>query len=220
MDFSCRIVRSRRKTIAIHILPNGEVEVRCPRYVSDTEIQKIVQQHESWIKKKQMTLKKHKPFHGRLHDGCEIFYLGRSYPLRFAEVKKTSWTGEEVLFPRNKSRHIRQTLETWYKQQARSLFVERLDHYCAPYGLHYRGLRISSALKRYGSCSAKNQISLSWRLILLPLELIDYVVVHELVHTREKHHQKNFWKTVEAILPDYKEREKKLKEKPLSSYWF
>ncbi|URA10568.1 M48 family metallopeptidase [Thermospira aquatica] len=219
MDFSLRVIRSKRKTISIHILPDGGVEVRCPQHVPDTEIEKIIKKHSSWIQKKQTSLAKHPPFHGRLHEGCEIFYLGHPYPLIFADVKQPVWTQKEILFPRNQHHEIQKSLENWYKKQARDLFTERLNLYCTAHGFTYKGLRISSAKKRYGSCSAKNQISLSWRLIFFPIELIDYVVVHELVHTREKHHQKNFWKVVATILPDYKEREKKLKERPLSSYW-
>jgi len=71
-------------------------------------------------------------------------------------------------------------------------------------------LKITNALKRWGSCSADNNICFSWRIILLPLELVDYIVVHELCHIVHKNHSNRFWKLVERVMPDYKQRDKAL----------
>jgi len=72
-------------------------------------------------------------------------------------------------------------------------------------------LRITNARKRWGSCSVKGNLNFTWRLIMAPLQVIDYVVVHELVHIKEKNHSKNFWNHVSSYLPDYKQKRKELK---------
>jgi predicted metal-dependent hydrolase len=75
--------------------------------------------------------------------------------------------------------------------------------YAAQYGLRYEKIRITSAQTRWGSCSPKGTLSFTWRLVMAPLEVIDYVVIHELAHLRVKNHSKTFWAEVESMLPDY-----------------
>ena len=88
----------------------------------------------------------------------------------------------------------------------------KLAHYAELMGLHPTGLRITSARTRFGSCSAKNSICFSWRLMQYPDAAVDYVVVHELAHIREKNHGRAFYALVEQFLPDWLERRALLKE--------
>lgn len=99
-----------------------------------------------------------------------------------------------------------------YKKKAREYLQERLDYYSTEFNLPYKVLRLSSAKTRWGSCSHQDNINLNWRLILAPKEIIDYLVVHELSHTKHRHHQKSFWNKVEEIYPNYKEAKKWLKQ--------
>ena len=94
--------------------------------------------------------------------------------------------------------------------KARAVLPVRTAHYSAIMGLHPQAVKISSAKKRFGSCSAKNSINFSWRLMLYPPEAVDYVVVHELAHIRHKNHGGEFYTLIESVLPDYKERRKML----------
>jgi predicted metal-dependent hydrolase len=80
------------------------------------------------------------------------------------------------------------------------------------YGFREMKVRISSARTRWGSCSQKGNLSFTWRLVMAPPDVIDYVVVHELCHTREMNHSRSFWEQVEAILPDFRQRRRWLKE--------
>jgi predicted metal-dependent hydrolase len=86
------------------------------------------------------------------------------------------------------------------------MIAERVAWYAAKYGFTYKQVKITSAQTRWGSCSAKGTLSFAWRLVMAPVPEIDFVVVHELVHTVEKNHGKAFWAKVKAILPDYKQR--------------
>ena len=87
----------------------------------------------------------------------------------------------------------------------------RVEYFAKQMGVQPTDIKITSAKTRFGSCSAKDSLCFSWRLMLYPPEAIDYVVVHELAHIKEKNHAPAFYKVVASVLPDYKAREKLLK---------
>ncbi len=99
----------------------------------------------------------------------------------------------------------------WYRRRAARVLNERIRHFAPLVGVAPPTVRIKEMHSRWGSCSAKDRVSLHWGLVLLPLDLADYVVVHELVHLRELNHGQAFWRGVEQVLPDYRERRKRLK---------
>ena len=97
-------------------------------------------------------------------------------------------------------------------EQAKRIFPERTAYFAKRMGVDYGRITIREQKTRWGSCSSKGNLNFNWKLVLLDPELLDYVVVHELAHRREMNHSKNFWKIVEAELPDYRERRRRLKE--------
>lgn len=101
--------------------------------------------------------------------------------------------------------------ESVLKEKAKVYLAERTEYFAKLMELRYSGIKITSAKKRFGSCSGKNSICYSWRLMQYPEEAIDYVVVHELAHIKHKNHGKDLYKLIEKYLPDYKNREKLLK---------
>jgi len=98
-----------------------------------------------------------------------------------------------------------------YKQRAKQLLPEKTAAFTARMGLKPRAVKINSAKTRWGSCSAQKNINYSWRLVMAEDDVIDYVVVHELAHLREMNHSPRFWAIVAGVLPDYRERQKRLK---------
>ena len=105
-----------------------------------------------------------------------------------------------------------QVFERWYREQARQILPGRVEFFASQYEFPYRGIRITSARTRWGSCSAKGSLSFSWRLIQAPLAVVDYVVVHELVHTLVHNHSKQFWDRVGTIMPEFQSRRRWLRE--------
>jgi predicted metal-dependent hydrolase len=105
---------------------------------------------------------------------------------------------------------LRDTLQAWMMNQARSCFTERLNHFAPQLGVSWTRLSLSSAATRWGTAKADGSIRLNWHLMALPLELVDYVVVHELSHLREMNHSPAFWAVVASVLPDYVERRRAL----------
>ena len=99
---------------------------------------------------------------------------------------------------------------------AKVLIPQRVDYFSQVMGLKPNGVKITSAQKRYGSCSGKDQICFSWRLMLYKNEIIDCIVVHELAHIRHKNHSPAFYALVEQYIPDYRDKMKVLKNNPFS----
>ena len=97
-------------------------------------------------------------------------------------------------------------------ERAKRIFPERTAYFAKRMGVDYGRITIREQKTRWGSCSSKGNLNFNWKLVLLDPELLDYVVVHELAHRREMNHSKNFWKIVEAELPDYREHRRRLKE--------
>ena len=104
------------------------------------------------------------------------------------------------------------SLEKRFREKARKKISERVSYYGNMMGVDWKSIRIGSAKTRWGSCSAQGGLNFQWKLILMPPEILDYVVVHELAHRREMNHSPRFWALVEKVLPDYRERRKWLKE--------
>jgi predicted metal-dependent hydrolase len=98
---------------------------------------------------------------------------------------------------------IRDAVQAWLMRQARRVFVERLDHFAPRLGVQWRRLALSSAGTRWGSARSDGSIRLHWRLVHFRMDVIDYVVAHELSHLRVMDHSPSFWDTVRTVVPDY-----------------
>ena len=99
-----------------------------------------------------------------------------------------------------------------YKQAAMALAAKRLQHFNAHYGFTYRRLTIRNSKTRWGSCSRQGSVSFSYTIVLLSPALADYIIVHELCHTKEFNHSPRFWGLVAETIPDYKECKRLLKD--------
>lgn len=113
---------------------------------------------------------------------------------------------------------ISESADKSIKKQAEQLLPQRLEQLSTKYRISYRNSQVKKLKSRWGSCDSNNDIVLNMYLVQLDWSLIDYVIVHELAHTRHKHHQREFWDEVASILPDYKERRKALKEHKTAAF--
>lgn len=166
------IIRTNRKTIAIYVRKNGEVEVRAPFGVSDKKIQEFVLEKQDWIIKTQNKIKQK------------------------IQNKRT-------LSIEEKNKLI---------DKANEYIPQRVIYLSKQLGLPVTKIKITSAKSYWGCCNIKNEVSFSWRLMLATSQTIDYVIIHELVHTKHHNHSSKFWKEVEKIMPGYKECKEELKQ--------
>jgi predicted metal-dependent hydrolase len=209
-----QIIRSKRKTLALIVKPDGSLIVRAPLRTAEKSIREFIENHAAWIEKKKAEAFAALPPLPRQYVAGESFmYLGNAYRLEIVKGQKTPLILEERFKLADASQSSAGlAFERWYRAQAKSILKERVNLYAEKHGFQYKKLGITSARTRWGSCSANGSLSFSWRLILAPLETVDYVVVHELVHTVFHNHSKRFWKKVETIMPDYKEHRKWLRK--------
>ena len=99
----------------------------------------------------------------------------------------------------------------WYKKEAQRILTDRVKYYAENYSLKYNKITIKEQKTVWGTCNSKNDLTFNWKIIMFNLDIVDYIVVHELSHSIHKNHSKSFWNLVESILPNYKELRKKLK---------
>lgn len=209
-----QIVRSKRKTLALIVKPDGALIVRAPLRAPERSIREFIQKNAKWIEKKQAeALAFHPPAPKQYVPDEKFLYLGNTYSLEIVPGQRKPLLLESN-FKLAQSVHgnAKTVFERWYRTRAKQILTERVQLYASQYGFHYKKIGITSARTRWGSCSANGSLNFSWRLIQVPLEVVDYVVVHELVHTVFHNHSGRFWKKVEKIMPDYKERRKWLRK--------
>lgn len=210
-----RILYSRRKTFALVIEPDGSLTVRAPQRASRTQIEQLVQSKAAWIERKQAWVKSNpaEPGPKNYTDGELFEYLGE--PVRLEIVNAASpalrLEGGSFLLARRFLPQAQAVFTRWYRRQARQVIGERTRRQAAELGLAYRSLRITSARTRWGSCGARGTLNFSWRLVMAPLPVIDYVIVHELVHLEIKNHSQAFWQRVAQLKPDYSQQRAWLK---------
>jgi predicted metal-dependent hydrolase len=209
-----QVIRSKRRTIALIVENDGSVTVRAPMRMPESSIREFVEKHVNWVEKKKAEMLAAVPLLSKQYLPGETFlYLGQVYDLEITTDQKNKLIlGDRFSLAEAEHENAELLFQTWYRQQAKQLIVERVKYFADIYELHYEKVTITSARTRWGSCSPKNTISFSWRLILTPMDVVDYVVVHELAHTVHHNHSKRFWALVEKILPDYKERRKWLRQ--------
>lgn len=171
-----KLIRSKRRTIALQVNSSAELVVRAPRFVTKRVIENFIDEKRSWIIDK-------------------------------LDIKRRQ---KEIL-----ENHREEKTENWCKEQkkrARLVFKNRIEYFEGLTGLKVNKLRLSSAKTRWGSCSFNGTISLVWRLIMAPTEVLDYVVLHEIMHLKHANHSKEYWNALEEYMPDYKKHRIWLKE--------
>jgi predicted metal-dependent hydrolase len=209
------IIRSRRRTIALEITSDARLIVRAPLRVSAEQLQQVVEKKRDWIAKHQQRIKLRmaQQLAKQFIAGEQFLHLGRFYTLKFdGHSRKVQQTDETIILADCHQTKAKAALGKWYKKEAQKILLAQTDAWAKILGCNYNSISITSARKRWGSCSHNNRIHFSWRLVMAPMAVVDYVVVHELVHTQVKNHSKKFWEQVRAAMPEYKLRRKWLRE--------
>ena len=205
-----KIIRSNRKTLSISINESAELIVRAPNRISDQKIQNFINEKESWITRNQSAIMARVEEAGK--DKNMLLYLGALFPVKNDNyAKKISFNGKEFVADLQNKEKTNKSLKTWYKK-FKEVAVPRLFYFAEKHNLQVNQVRIKEQRTLWGSCSSRNNINLNFLLIMAPLKVIDYVIIHELVHTTHKNHSANFWSAVEEIMPNYKEAKHWLKE--------
>ena len=211
-----KLIRTDRNTLSLEIDKLGKLIVRAPKKLPLDEIHNFISKKEKWIKEKQEKVKVHVETKQQIkyEDGAEFFLTGKTYPLYFIANYKYAMNFEDEQFKIDLAykKYAKSLFEQFYKIKAKNFIIPRVVKLSKDTGLKINDIKISSAIRRWGSCNSKKILNFSWRLVLAPEFAIDYVIIHELAHTKELNHSDRFWQIVEKLCPDYKLAEKWLKD--------
>lgn len=203
-----KLIRSRRRSLCLQVDLTGNLTVRAPLKLPLRDIEVFLAAKEPWVAQTRAKLADRAAARPRLTvaDGAHLPLLGEAVTLHLSG-EHAHLEGGVLTLPIS---NPEQALEVYLRKLARAHLTGRVDHFAQIMGVAPTGLKISGARTRWGSCSSKNSLNFSWRLILCPPAEVDYVVVHELCHLRQKNHSPAFWAEVGRVLPDYALRRKRL----------
>ncbi len=230
---------ARRKNVHVVIDDDGRLSVRAPwRYTIDYALEAI-EEHRQWVEKSLRWAAESRRRRPALVQGSELPLLDERLTLVVrvnAQIQllpdidaapavpkrgTAMLRGQDGVVYRSRNRlcvelstlrngALRKLLRAWFKQQAAQTLPARLTDFAARLGVRPQRVQIRDQKKRWGSCSTAGDISLNWRLVLLPPELADYVLVHELCHLRHMNHSSEFWALVASLIPDYGRRRERI----------
>lgn len=212
------VISARAKKVWLKIRPEGGLEVVVPRRTSLPGIEGIIREREGWIRR-HLDARKDLPGPSArpvMEDGAMLPYLGERYRLtlepRGGYLPRVRLSGDRVLFPAGagSGQALRDAVVRWYRDMAGSYIRGRVD--ALKGGLSPARITIKDQKSRWGSCSTAGNLNFSWRLVMAPPPVVDYLVVHELTHLERLDHSKAFWRKVEARCPGYREHTAWLKE--------
>ncbi|UTF53415.1 M48 family metallopeptidase [Natronosalvus rutilus] len=176
----------------------------------------LLRDNAAWVVDKQRTYDTYREqVPDRTFDAGERFpYLGDDRKLVIEPRSKHVVTDDSIRLRQSaiEQSSVKQVLENFYRSRARDYFTDRVDHYADRMGVEYEKLELRNQRTRWGSCSTSGTISLNWRLIMAPPEVVNYLVVHELAHLTEQHHGREFWQLVGEYIPNYKTKAEWLEE--------
>lgn len=221
MGLNVEVVRSKRKnSVGFSVKWPDIMVVSVPRSLTKNKLEEMINDRQVWAEKRLARLAAD---YGRLklpkyYTGGETFpYLGRERPLTVIVSgsrtrPKCSLNGDRftVEIPRVEEGEqpdlVKKALDKWYRLQAEQVLSNCVEKWTAGVGPKPASVQIRNQRSRWGSCSRKGAINLNWRLVLLPPELLEYVVVHELCHLRRPDHSPKYWALVEKSISDYKKK--------------
>lgn len=220
-EITFRVRRSERaRRIALRIRHGEGLEVVLPQYTPVSSVEHLVKQHARWIVRKLDSMPKQLggPFQERLETGTRLAFAGKELTLKVSgrngtRVHVSEGEGEvHVRVPEVDQTAVRTALQRWYTVKAKALISRKLAIMNAVGRFHYSKISVRNQKTRWGSCSRKGTLSFNWRLLLLPPDVMDYLIYHELAHLEEMNHSGRFWRIVAEICPQFRESEAWLKK--------
>jgi len=218
--YSVKRGRRRKRTVSIQVTADAKVVVLAPRFTSDGDIETLVRKKSEWIIRKQADLRRIERLHPpkAYAGGEEFFFLGEGYSLDIREghgerafridpeTRKIIVRISAGLPDGERREEIRAAVSAWYRAEAMAILDLRVRLFSRQIGVLPKGILVREQVRRWGSCSGAGVLRFNWKLVMAPLRILDYVVVHEICHLKVRNHSKAFWEEVGRTVPDYKER--------------
>ena len=211
ISFSVNI-NKRAKRIILRVSDEGEVAVTVPRKRLEKDAIKLVQKKAGWILAHQNRAKREIESRPKVID--EIQFLGNKYPVEILTASKVKLKFLTNKFELHLGDHnyetVRQELKKWYTKRAKEIIPNLIQNFgCSD---RIRRITIRGQKTCWGSCSSKDNLNFNWRLMMAPLEVVNYIVAHELAHLEHLNHSEKFWQEVSSKCPDFRRHKYWLKQ--------
>lgn len=217
MDFEFEVIRrKRRKSVGVQVTPAGEVKVLIPWQCAEAVGVQFLAENEQWVRRQLAKFEMLRVPEMRFVSGERVWYLGEELRLCLLEDRLDSrLCGNEVgvdggaIFVFGED--VKSILLKWYRARAEDILIDRAAVFSEEMGVRPKNVRVRSQRTRWGSCSSLGNVNFNWRLVMAPLEVMDYVVIHELAHLKHMDHSKAFWGFVEQFDSGFREKKGWLK---------
>lgn len=218
-DVRYEIVRSdRARHLRLRVGPAPCLRVIVPRRHVLGDLVQLLDPHRRWIFRQLDRLDALPPPPAEIVSGTSLPYRGADLPVQVRDgVSRradVALSGAVLLVyrPVAAPTDLRALLEGWYRARARTILTAAVADRGQQIGVTHNGISIRDQRTRWASCSSRGTLSFNWRLVMAPPDVLDYVVVHELVHLIEPNHSPAFWHTLERWCPEYRKQRDWLKE--------
>ena len=201
--------------MSLAVQSDGTVVVRAPTKIDDEQITKFVAQKQMWIVSKLSKIKNNQDKFGDVMNYQQYLLYGNKYRLAMADVKKVEVhnPSQTILIPnRIEQDRALQAVYQFYKKKAKDVLSKRLAYLQSIMRIEPKAVSFSNSKGRWGACNSHGKILLNWRIIMLPPNCIDYVIIHELCHLIEMNHSSRFWNLLQTFLPNFSESREQLRE--------
>lgn len=214
-DINYNLTTSRRKTLSIYIEREGAVSVLAPQDFSQQKIEEVLERKRGWIYKGLAEWEDLNAARIRREyvNGEGFLYLGRTYRLQIVKNQESPLLLKNGYFCIRKQSLPKsdEVFKEFYRQKGIARIKERVNYFQGKLGVKPHDVRIMELKNRWASCSDKGTLNFHWKCMMTPLTVLDYIVVHELVHLVHTRHTAAFWNEVDKLIPDYQERKQWLK---------
>lgn len=214
----CLIKRTERSSLGITVERDGAVTINAPLRADIPAIERFISNKIIWIHQK-LAYKSDTNREKVRRDfvsGQGFLYLGRSYRLRLVKNGMETLEQKNVLAPLRLHNGYFELLESekergkdhfikWYKKQTEEQLRVRIPRYDKRIGVEVKDFRVLDLGNRWASCGKKGTLNFSWRTVMAPIQVFDYILVHEMTHMIERGHTKSFWRIVSRVIPDYED---------------
>jgi len=195
---------------------HGELIVRAPLGLSEKQIFKFVKAKEQWITAQKKRVLQTQFLYKSVLTYHSFLYLGKEVlPIVCSKAKKITLTGDNIIIPSKWAslgeEKVLKKIENWFRDEAKIIIMERVIYVGAKLNLSPTEFSTNNSKVKWGSCSRSSKIAINWRAVMLPPQILDYIVIHEFCHILEFSHSKHFWGLVATILPNWKELRLQLK---------
>jgi predicted metal-dependent hydrolase len=211
-----RLIRSRRRTLALVVMPDGELQVRAPMHATQKQIQQMLAKHDAWIRRKKAEQASRRPAPVTFAEGETFPVNGRWLPLQFGSTGRAGVVAHDdaLIVARHlqaSPEKIRSALILFYKKATLERMNAHVSELRRQTGLHVSKVKVTMARRRWGSCSSRGNLNFSYRLGMVPDFVQRYLAVHEMAHLRHPNHSPAFWAQVAEWMSEFRLAEKWLK---------